>query len=48
MFYFIKGGKPMGGNGRGGFEIDPLYAQDIDSEEDWRMAELKYKFINDL
>jgi pseudaminic acid cytidylyltransferase len=48
MFYFIKGGKPMGGNGRGGFEIDPVYAQDIDSEEDWRMAELKYKFINDL
>ena len=46
MFYFIKAGKPMGGSNRGAFEIDPLLAQDIDEEADWRMAEFKYKFLN--
>ena len=46
MFYIIKAGKPMGGNNRGAIEIDPLLAQDIDEEADWRMAEFKYKFLN--
>lgn len=28
--------------------ISELNAQDIDTEEDWKLAELKYKFINNL
>ncbi len=31
-----------------GIEINDLYAQDIDSENDWKLAELKYKlYLND-
>ncbi len=46
MFYFIQAGKPIGGSNRGAFEIDPLHAQDIDDEADWKLAEFKYKFLN--
>lgn len=30
----------------GGYEIDESVCQDIDTEDDWRMAELKYKLLN--
>lgn len=29
-----------------GYVIDELHCQDIDSQEDWQMAELKYKILN--
>lgn len=29
-------------------ELSPLEAQDIDNEQDWTMAELKYKMLNNL
>ncbi|GGH80208.1 N-acylneuraminate cytidylyltransferase [Filimonas zeae] len=29
----------------GGLLLDEMYAQDIDSESDWKMAELKYKMM---
>ena len=28
-----------------GLELDPLYVQDIDTEDDWRLAEIKYERI---
>lgn len=31
-----------------GIKISELQAQDIDNETDWKLAELKYKIINDL
>lgn len=31
-----------------GYEIDPLLAQDIDNESDWRIAEIKYKILNEI
>ena len=31
-----------------GIEIDELAAQDIDNEIDWKMAELKYKLLNNI
>lgn len=30
----------------GGYEIDESVCQDIDTEEDWRIAEIKYKLLN--
>jgi N-acylneuraminate cytidylyltransferase len=45
MFYFIKNGYDLTGNNKGAFEIKPIYAQDIDTEDDWRIAEFKYKFL---
>lgn len=30
----------------GGYEIDESVCQDIDTESDWRMAEIKYKLLN--
>lgn len=46
MFYFIRRGSDMAGGKKGGFEIKSLFAQDIDTEEDWLLAEMKYKLIN--
>ncbi len=45
QFYWIRGGKDLSGN-KGAFEIPELEAQDIDNEDDWKMAELKYKIKN--
>lgn len=33
---------------RGGIVIDEEAAQDIDTEQDWKMAEMKYKIIHEL
>lgn len=30
----------------GGYEIDESVCQDIDTEDDWRIAEIKYKLLN--
>lgn len=31
-----------------GYKLNPLYAQDIDNELDWKIAELKYKILNEI
>jgi len=45
MFYFIRNNCNLLGENKGAFEIDEKFAQDIDTESDWKMAEMKYKFI---
>ena len=30
-----------------GYVLDDIYVQDIDTETDWRLAEVKYKLLND-
>jgi pseudaminic acid cytidylyltransferase len=32
----------------GGFEIDEMECQDIDTEQDWKMAELKYRMLHEI
>lgn len=46
QFYWMDSEGIMDKGRRGGFEIKEIEAQDIDSHEDWIMAELKYKLIN--
>lgn len=31
-----------------GYKLDPLFAQDIDNESDWKIAELKHKVLNEI
>lgn len=52
QFYFFKPDvilekKKLWTNNSGIIEIDELHAQDIDTETDWKLAELKYKIQND-
>jgi len=44
MFYFIKKGFNLMGNNKGAFEIESILSQDIDNEDDWRIAEFKYQY----
>lgn len=46
MFYWMKGDKGLLGKNRYGIVISQYMAQDIDNEEDWRLAELKYTALN--
>ncbi|NPA38135.1 MAG: pseudaminic acid cytidylyltransferase [Chlorobi bacterium] len=46
QFYWIKGGKDLSSN-KGAFEIREYEVQDIDTETDWKLAELKFKLITD-
>jgi N-acylneuraminate cytidylyltransferase len=46
MFYWMQFECGLNGTNRFAFEISELKTQDIDTPEDWRMAELKYKLIN--
>lgn len=47
MFYWHKIGEWMQGIfNRGAVILDEMCVQDIDTEQDWQIAELKYKFIN--
>ncbi|MEO9485826.1 MAG: pseudaminic acid cytidylyltransferase [Ekhidna sp.] len=41
---FKRSGLIIGTN-TGGYEIDQLAVQDIDTQEDWEMAEFKYQFL---
>lgn len=43
MFYWMKFETGLKGANRYAFEISEMKAQDIDTLEDWQMAELKYK-----
>lgn len=45
MFYFIKNECDMTKN-RGAFEINSIFAQDIDDETDWKKAEFKFNYIS--
>jgi pseudaminic acid cytidylyltransferase len=48
LFYWFNALKKMRGIRKAGFEINSMAVQDIDSIEDWRAAELKYKLIRPL
>ena len=45
QFYWMKQGKDMTTK-KLGFEISELEAQDIDTETDWKLAELKYQLLH--
>ena len=45
LFYWIKKNKQLSKGERGGFEISAEFAHDIDDEQDWKLAELKYKVL---
>lgn len=48
QFYWMKAACCLHGDIRFGFEISEVEAQDIDTEIDWKMAELKYQYLNQL
>jgi len=48
MFYWMIYNSGLKGNKKLGFEIPELSCQDIDTEEDWKLAELKYKLAFQL
>lgn len=45
QFYWINKNKTLLNGNKGAYEIKEIYAQDIDNEIDWKLAELKYKLI---
>lgn len=46
LFYWGTCAVGFKGKKWGGYVIDESVCQDIDTEDDWRMAELKYKILN--
>lgn len=46
LFYWGTVEKGFNGNRWGGLEIDESTCQDIDTEKDWEIAEMKYKLLN--
>lgn len=44
QFYWMKFDEGMKGDRKMGFEVSEHLVQDIDTEDDWRMAELKYRY----
>jgi N-acylneuraminate cytidylyltransferase len=45
QFYWMKFNAGLRGNKKIGFEISEKTVQDIDTEEDWELAELKYQLV---
>ena len=45
QFYWMKSEKGMKGARKMGFEIPEYIVQDIDTENDWMMAEFKFKHL---
>lgn len=45
LFYWMNSEKGLEGNKKGGFTVSELIAHDIDTIEDWNIAELKYKIM---
>ncbi|HQP04384.1 MAG TPA: pseudaminic acid cytidylyltransferase [Bacteroidales bacterium] len=45
QFYWMTREKTLHGPNRGALIIDDILAQDIDSENDWLVAEMKYRFL---
>ena len=46
QFYWMNFETGLRGVNKYGFEIPGMYVQDIDTMEDWVMAELKYQILN--
>ena len=46
LFYWGTSKAGFKGNNWGGYVIDGSTCQDIDTEDDWRIAEMKYKILN--
>ena len=47
-FYWYKNAEWLAGNVKiGGIEVDETTIQDIDTETDWKLAEMKYKLLFD-
>ena len=44
QFYWMKYKTGLRGNKKYGFEISEQLVHDIDTDEDWKIAELKYKY----
>jgi pseudaminic acid cytidylyltransferase len=45
QFYWMKSEKGLRSENRGALVIPEKYVQDIDTEEDWEIAEMKYNFL---
>lgn len=45
QFYWMKFSKGLVTSKRGAIVVSPNYVQDIDNEEDWELAEFKYKYF---
>lgn len=48
LFYWGTVDRGFGGNKWGGFEVDENYCQDIDTESDWELAEVKYRIYHTM
>lgn len=46
QFYWINKDRNLLDSNKGAFEISEMLVQDIDDENDWAMAELKFKHLN--
>lgn len=46
QFYWMRYNLGLRGTNKYGFEISGMFVQDIDTEDDWAMAELKYKILS--
>jgi len=47
QFYWMKYDKTLKDGIKSGFEISELESQDIDSDTDWKLAELKFNLLRD-
>jgi pseudaminic acid cytidylyltransferase len=48
QFWWMKYENGFNGKRKVGFEISEIEVQDIDNIDDWKIAELKYKFLNNV
>ena len=48
QFYWINKGKSLLDTSKGGLIISEMEAQDIDTSDDWKLAELKFKILNNI
>lgn len=48
MFYWMKYAAGLKGTERGGFVVSEQIVQDIDTEEDWSLAEIKFRILNEI
>ena len=45
---YVLNNKNIFSHNSSGIVVDNLYVQDIDNQNDWQIAEMKYKLLNDL
>lgn len=48
MFYWMRFDKALKGQNKFGFAIPREFAEDIDTVEDWRIAEIKFQVMNEI